>query len=125
VDKATLVSLDIDAGTSVIAALDEAGAAPKVALWMTTPEHEDGRLVIASPLLDQSQPLRAYEQVARILHGRFVHEQPNITLFRMRDPFIQKLRGLFSHTHSVEGLRLGGQTIGDRFISDAYVYRIQ
>ncbi len=124
-DKATLVNLDLAAGSSVITELDKAKVAPKVALWMTTPEHEDGRLIIASPLLDQTHPLRAYEQVALILQGKFTHGQPNITLLRMKDPFIQKLRQLFGKTKNVEGMRLGGQTIGDRFVSDAYVYRIR
>jgi hypothetical protein len=124
-DRATLVDLDIDAGNSVIAALDGAKVAPKVALWMTTPDHEDGRLIIASPGLDQTHPLRAYEQVARILHGKFAHSQPNITILRMRDPLVQRLRQVFGKTKSVAGMRLGGQTIANQYISDAYVYRIQ
>jgi hypothetical protein len=122
--KATLVNLDIEAGTGVIAALDDAKLTPKVALWMTTPEHEDGRLVIASALLDQTHPLQAYKQVAYTLHGKFAHGQPDITLLKMRDWFIQKLRQRFSKAKSVEGMRLGGQVIGNQYISDAYVYRI-
>jgi hypothetical protein len=42
----------------------------------------------------------------------------------MTDPFIRALRRLFGKTKSVEGMRLGGQMIGDRFVEDAYVYRI-
>jgi hypothetical protein len=34
------------------------------------------------------------------------------------------LRRIFAKTKSVEGMRLGGQMIGDRFIEDAWVYRI-
>ena len=43
----------------------------------------------------------------------------------MNDPFIRVLRKIFGKTRSVEGMRLGGQMIGDRFIEDAYVYRVR
>jgi hypothetical protein len=122
--KATLVGLDIEDATKVIAELDKAKLSPKVALWMTTPEDEDGSLVIASPSLNQTHPLRAAEQVAYTLHGKFEHGQPDIRVLRMNDPFVKKLRQMFGKTKSVEGMRLGRQTIGDRYVSDAYVYRI-
>jgi hypothetical protein len=118
--------MDIKAGSAVISALDEAQLHPTVALWMTTPEYEDDpRLAISSPHLDQENPLRAYEQVADVLHGKFSHTQPSIMLFRVNDPFIKRLRQLFGDTESVEGMRLGGQMIGNRFLTDAYVYRIR
>ena len=120
-----LVGLELEAGSRVVTVLEVAGIALKVALWMSTPEFEEGRIVIASSSLDQSNPLRAYETVAEILHGKFTHAAPPILILRMRDPFVQKLRQLFGHTASVEGMRLGGQTIGNRFVLDAYVYRIK
>ncbi len=124
-DKATLVGLDVEAGSHVVAALERARISVKVAMWMTTPEYEEGRLVIASSALDQNQPLRAYEKVAEILHEDFSYSLPPILILRMRDPFIQALRQRFGKMKSVGGMRLAGQTIGNRFISDAYVYRIQ
>jgi hypothetical protein len=124
-DKATLVGLDIEAGSRVVSALENAKVSPKVALWMITPEYEEGRLVIAASALDQTHPLRAYEKVAEILHGEFFHSQPPILILRMKDPFIQKLREIFGNTKSVAGMRLGGQTIGHRYITDAYVYKVQ
>ena len=45
-------------------------------------------------------------------------------ILAMSDPFIKALRKLFGRSKSVEGMRLGGQMIGDRFVDDAYVYRI-
>jgi hypothetical protein len=45
-------------------------------------------------------------------------------IFAMTDPFIKGLRRLFGKAKSAEGMRLGGQMIGDRFIEDGYVYRI-
>lgn len=47
-----------------------------------------------------------------------------VSVAPMRDPFIRELRRIFGKTRSVEGMRLAGQMIGDRFLPDAYVYRI-
>ncbi len=42
-----------------------------------------------------------------------------------KDPFVREIRGIFGKAKDVEGMRLGGQTIGNRFIDSAYVYRVQ
>ena len=42
----------------------------------------------------------------------------------MNDPFIRGLRKLLGKAKNTEGMRLGLQTIGDRFVEDAYVFRI-
>jgi hypothetical protein len=124
-DQATLVNLDINAGLKVIDTLDAEKLKVAVALWMLSPDYSDWRLVLASPTLDQSHPLKAYEQVAKALHGRFAHMRPPILILSIKDPFIRELRKIFGKTSDVTGMRLGGQTIGNRYISDAYVYRIQ
>jgi hypothetical protein len=45
-------------------------------------------------------------------------------VLRMKDPFIRDLRKLFGTAKNVTGMRLGGQSFGDRFVEDGYVYRI-
>jgi hypothetical protein len=124
-DQATLVNLDIDAGIKVLGALDFAHLKVAVALWVVSSDYSDWRLVLSSPAFDQTHPLKAYEQVAEALHGRFTNTRPPILILPIKDPFIRELRRLFGKTKDVEGMRLGGQTIGNRFISDAYVYRIK
>ena len=42
----------------------------------------------------------------------------------LTDRSIKALRRIFAKAKNVEGMRLGGQMIGDRFVEDAYVYRI-
>jgi hypothetical protein len=49
---------------------------------------------------------------------------PPVMILAMSDPFIKELRRLFGKSKSVQGMRLGGQLVGGRFIEDAYVYRI-
>jgi len=38
---------------------------------------------------------------------------------------IKALRKMFGKARSVEGMRLGGQSIGGVWVDDAYVYRIR
>jgi hypothetical protein len=124
-DQATLVSPDVTAGSQALAELDAAGVKSVAALLMVSPEYSDWRLVISSPSLDQSHQLKAYEKVAEILGGRFVYRLPPILILPTKDPFIRELRRIFGKTKDVAGMRLGGQTIGNRFIDNAYVYRVQ
>jgi hypothetical protein len=124
-DQATLVSPDLNAGREALDALDAAQIKPTVALLMVSPEYCDWRLVSSSPSLDQAHQLKAYEKVAEILRGRFVYTLPPILVLPTKDPFIRELRRIFGKAKDVTGMRLGGQTIGNRFISNAYVYRIQ
>jgi hypothetical protein len=122
-DKATLVSLDISEGSEVISALESHGIELGVALWMVTPEYEDGRLVIASKMLPLKDVLEDYEKVVRILRETSERTLP-LFILRPDDPFVAALHRMFGNTRSVSGMRLGGQRIGNRYIEDAYVYKI-
>ncbi|MEO6802625.1 MAG: hypothetical protein ABI197_05185 [Granulicella sp.] len=124
-DQATLVNPDVNAGLEALAALDAAQIRPLVALLMVSAEYDDWRLVLSSPALDQTHPLRAYEKVAATLRDHFIYTLPPILILPTKDLFIQGLRKIFAKAKDVNGMRLGGQTIGNRFISNAYVYRVQ
>jgi hypothetical protein len=43
----------------------------------------------------------------------------------MNRPFIKALRQVFAKVKDVYGMRLGGQTFGDQYLEDAFLYRIQ
>jgi hypothetical protein len=124
-DQATLVSPDINAGSEALAELQKAGIERLTALFIFQPEYEDWRLVLSSPSLDLEHQLKAYEKVARILGGRFVYKLPPMLVLPTKDPFVRELKRIFGKAKDVTGMRLGGQTIGNRFISNAYVYQIQ
>lgn len=124
-DQATLVSPDVNAGCEALSALDAAHLKQIVALLMVSPEYGDWRLVLSSPSLDQSHQLKAYEKVTEILGGRFVYRLPPILILPTKDPFIKEIRKIFGKTKDVMGMRLGGQIIGNRFVENAYVYRVQ
>jgi precorrin isomerase len=124
-DRSTLVSIDLNEGAEVVSALENGGVHVKVALWMVTPQYEDGRLIIASEDLPQNEILVDYEKVVAILQGKFFRTLPLFSILRMDDPLIQDLRKRFGNTKSVQGMRLGGQVIGNKYIEDAYVYKIE
>jgi hypothetical protein len=69
--------------------------------------------------------LKAYEKVAGILQTQFSQLLPPILILPTKDPFVKELRRLFGKASNVNGMRLGGQTIGNRFVANAYVYKIQ
>jgi hypothetical protein len=127
VDKVALVNYDIEIGKEVVDALDQDGKNPKVALWAKLPEYEDWRLVIASDRLRQTGSLYAYSEINTAMEkaGIPVRKRPKVFLRPMDKPFIQGLRRIFAQTADTYGMRLGGQTFGDQYVEDAFVYRIQ
>jgi hypothetical protein len=123
-DQATLVGPDINVGNEVLAALDVGGLKRITALLAVFPEYGDWRLVLSSPSLDAMNRLDATEKIYGILQGRFTHLLPPLMLFTTKDSFIRELHKMFGKTANVQGMRLGGQMIGGRFIEAAYIYRI-
>ena len=125
-DQATLVSPDINAGREALGVLDASHIKHLVAAFVVLPEYDDWRLVLSSPSLDQTHQLKAYQQVTKALGGRFVYSLPLILVLPTKDPFIRELRRIFN-TRIKAGnetlVRLGSQTIGNRFVSDAYLLR--
>jgi hypothetical protein len=127
-DQATLVGPDIEIGRDALAALDAAGIKPAVALLAVLPEYDDWRLILSSPALDQNHQLKAYEKVTEILRGEFVYRLPPIIILPTKDLFIRELRRIFRNNIKVGPqtlVRLGGQRIGNRFVDNAYVYRVK
>ena len=121
-----MVSLDIDRGAELLDTLERAKLRIGVALWMYSPEYEDWRLVVSARQFDSLDLRDAYRLLNDSLAaaGFTPAKTPPVMILPKTDPFIKELRRLFGKTKSVEGRRLGGQMIGDRFIEDGYVYRI-
>jgi len=99
-DKATLVGIDLEAGRDLLNLLDQAKFKVTAAAWIHLPEFSDWRLWIASPVYD--------------------------SVVSPKEPVIRDLRRRFGKADwFVEGTRIGGHMIGDRFIEDGYVYKIK
>jgi len=123
-DKAALVNIDLDRGAQVLKVLDSTDLEIKVALWLFSPDHDDWFLVLASRQLDGSKHSYGIVNQALVKAGYAIEKAPPLWIMPMNDPFIRGLRKIFGKSKNVEGMRLGLQTIGNRFVEDAFVYRI-
>lgn len=125
-DKTILVNVDLDKSARIVSALESHGIPVAAALWVHFTEYEDWRLVLASKELDKLELRDAYLKINRVMKdaGITVWESPTIYLMKTTDPFIRALRKVFGKAASVAGMRLGGQTWGNRFVEDAYAYKI-
>jgi hypothetical protein len=121
-----MVSLDIDIGGELVSQLEAAKVKLGVAIWACLAEYGDWRLIFAARQFDSLDLRAAYG----VLHdsmkdaGITPARAPAVMILPMNDPFIRDLRRHFGKARSVEGMRLGGQLFGDRFIEDGYAYRI-
>jgi hypothetical protein len=125
--NSALVSIEVDRGDQILSILDQAATKISVALFAHLSEYEAWRLVLAGRQLDGTPRLQdAYGLLHKALDAAgFAFEKiPPILTLPMGDPFIKGLRRLFGKTRSVEGMILGGQSIGNRFLEEGYVYRI-
>ncbi len=118
---------DFKTGLGLVHALDRATLPISVALWLYTDRYEDWRFVLASRRLDAAKPAEAYGLVHDALEaqGISLEQTPTLMILKMSDPFIRELRRTFAKKKSVEGMRLGSQSIGNWFVEDALVYRIR
>jgi hypothetical protein len=128
-DKATLVGIDLEAGRDLLKLLDEAKFKVTAAAWVHLPEFSDWRLWIASPVYDSEgifEALRRIQVVLRKASPRMPIELDQITVVSPKDPVIRDLRRRFGKADwFVEGTRIGGHMIGDRFVEDGYLYRVK
>src|ERR1019366_9743134 len=125
-DKAAMVSMDLARGFELLEALDHAKVKVAVARWVLSSDYEDWRLYISARQFDRLDLREAYGLIHKALDpaGFNAANTPPIIILRMTDPFIKELRRYFGKTTSAEGTRLGPQMFGNRFVEDAYVYRV-
>lgn len=126
-DKTALVTAELSTGARILEILDDADLGLNVAMWIHLSEYGDWRFALSSRRLDSVDPSKAYRLVHDALNQAdfpFEHTPP-LMILRMNDPLVRALRRMFEKAKNVEGMRLGGQMIGDRFVEDAIVYRIQ
>jgi hypothetical protein len=125
-DKTALVSVDLERGSEMLRGLDQAKIKVNVALWAHLAEYEDWRFVVSGRKFDSLRLTEAYGLLNGALtsFGIPIEKTPPVLILPMSDPFVRSLRRFFGKAKSVEGMRLGGQLLGDRFLEDGYVYRI-
>jgi hypothetical protein len=124
--KTSLVGYDMETGSKILQILDEAGLQVKVALWAILPEYEEWRLVLSSRKFNAIGLTEAYGLLNKALDaaGFPVELTPSIVILRSADPLVKDLRNDYGKSTVVPGTHVGGRMLGDRFVEDAYAYRI-
>lgn len=125
--KTALVSSDLEFGRVTLAALDAAHFPVTVAFWQYNEDNGDWTLVLGTPLYEKSGAKEAHLRLIGALSKEksiALSELP-IRLEGNRNSLIKGLRKLFGKATSVEGMRLGGHSIGGVWLDDAYIYRIR
>ena len=120
--KTTLVSPDIELGKKALGALDNADFHVTVALWLREAEDDPWTFVIVTPRYGQKD---AYLDAVLALRDHVSILDLKFKLESNRRPMIRALRKIFGKAASVEGMRLGMQSIGGAWVEDAYIYRIK
>jgi len=122
-----LVGPDIEFGKTVVDALKGRGIDVLVAMWAQLADYGDWRLVLSARAFDGVGSIEAYTRLDQALTSAGVVRTAyqTIHLVPTTEPFVKDLRRVFGKTKSAEGMRLGGQSFGGKFIEDAYVYRIR
>jgi hypothetical protein len=89
-------------------------------------EYGDWRLLMSSRQLDAGGPGKASGLVFdALMPPDFpVEKTPTILILPMTDPTVRALRRYFRQNKDVEGMRIGGQQFGNRWVEDGYVYRV-
>jgi hypothetical protein len=124
-DKALLVTFDLETGRRIVHALDTAQVKVNVALWAALSEYSDWRLILSSRRFDELGLAEAYDLVIASLNkaGFSVEERDPIMILRMKDKFICDLRRTYARSKGIANTRVTG-SFGDRYIEDGYIYRI-
>ena len=124
--KTALLSVDLERGREVLEALDRANIKVSVALWAYLSEYEDWRLIVSGRQFDSAGVGNAYKMLNDSLDsaGMAIEIAPVVMILPMTDIFIKGLRRMFAKSRNVDGMRLGGQLFGDRFVEDGVAYRI-
>jgi hypothetical protein len=126
--KATLVGPDISLGEEVLRRLDAAKFPVSAALWLLNEDEYGGwRLIIGTPNYEKEgrHPYRRFRMALDAGDPGFFAKADSVFLASNRSPLIKGLRAKYGKFPNVEGMRLGGHSIGDFWIDDAYVYRIR
>jgi hypothetical protein len=129
-DKTVLVEQDIKEGERLLRALDQAEVPVTGALWLYRSEADVWRYVIASPLVEQEGPLKTYARIDAVLASTsppIAMPLGSISARGLDDPLINELR-LFAGTPGrpfVGGIPLSKSPVGDVYVEDAYIYRME
>ena len=130
--KTTLVGADIEHGGELLSRIEERdktsrqGFRIQAAFWLRENESLAWTLVIASPLIDEIGPLRAYRAVQTVVRPMKLEDftLEDVSVVSPGDPLVRAIRKVRFLPGST-GMKLGPGTIGREFVEGVYIYRLR
>lgn len=126
-DKKTLVNIDIEEGKKLLEILDKSSIKITSAFWFYLTEIEEWRLMLATKLIEEVGPQKAY---TKLLENTNKHKETidipleAITLISPNDPLNLLLKSAIKTGPKISGVRFSGNVINGVLIKDSYLYRI-
>lgn len=122
-----LVDESVAAGDVLTSRLVDAKFPLVASFWLYTEESGRWRLTLASPLVDQKGPLKAYERIQELIRKDPAVKSltlSDISVVSPRNELVKGLRVTLGPAASVHGVRLGGTRVDHQFVDAAYLYRL-
>ncbi len=117
----------VEAGASLLEALDAAGAAPDTAFWLRFRDVDDWRLVLGGGRLVRHGPRIAHSRIRRILAESARFDPLTMQLIGVAKPDAQVVRILRSALRTgpgIHGVRIRDNVLNGVRVQEAYVYRV-
>lgn len=127
--KGALVERYLQAGQKFLELLDEAGIKTVGAMWFYEGASEGWILLLALPVVTQSGPLVAYQQIQKVFRPHAAELDPlefdDITVKKPEDAPFGFLEGVTkTDPHAVTPRRFSGHRIDNYWVEDAWLYRM-
>ena len=117
----------VDLGKKVLIGLDESNFKVTSAFWFLLTD-SGWRFVIATPVLDEDGPTKAYQALQTKLTTILGTDSPfinNVSIVSPSHPLIKLLKlAINTGADSVSGIRFTGNVVNNQYIEDAFIYRI-
>jgi hypothetical protein len=128
--KTSLVESDIESGRRLLDELSKIDTQflVRAAFWLFRPEALEWRLFIATPLVDEKGPARAYTDVQGALRSlaepSWISIQ-DISVVSPADKLVKVIKKAVHVPSGAKGVRLARTRVEDTYIEDAYVYPVR
>ena len=116
------------AGAELTKILDTRGLELTASFWLFLPESGEWRLMLATPMVDQEGPIKAYSEVQKALEDNQERVKSlnllNISVVSPTLPIVQLIKmAVTTEIHTITNIRFIRSRINNVLIEDALVYR--
>ena len=124
----TLSQEMIDAGRELTQRLDRHNLPIAAAMWLYLSESDLWRLIIASPIVEECGPRRAYQLIQKELRAAPQKVQVislgDISAVEPNSPLVSPFHGLKKVSSPPVGVRVSRSTFNGHFVEGAYIYKL-